>query len=286
MAIQKINTDITPSLNQQPSMMYCSQGDIGRQIQVVLKDGSSDYTIPAGATLEIIGKKKDKNIFQYNDNITVSGSTATITLKDQMTACSGPVVCELRVRNNDDIIGAANFILMVEGGILDGSLSESALDIIAQIEAALEDVDDAVDEAERYAQAASGDADDAQRYAQAASDDADDAQRYAQAADQSADDAANNAIGVEHEVTFLSTSINSSTHLVNIAVTGVTATSQQEILPLPATSAANIAYNEDALKAQFYDGGQSTNQITLYVKNIPLATTTYKIKVIVRGGEV
>lgn len=317
---QQINLDITPT-GESYSIVRCSQADVGRQFTVNLYDGDSQYIIPNGATVEVAGKKSDKYIFAYSDNITIeSGRKAvTVALKDQMTACVGPVMCEIRIINGSTILGTCNFILMVEGGVLDGVVSTSEIAIIAQIEAQIVIAEEAAENASASATAAAASAGSAAGSANSAAQSASDASSSAQvaqtaatnagtyasaasasatnasnsataaassasAAAQSVIDAGNAAKGTATQVSFSSASIDPSTHLIDIACPGVTATSRQEIYPMPSTSAANIQNNEDLMAAELYDAGQSTDQITLYVKNIPSTTTYYSIRVYIIGG--
>lgn len=78
-----------------------------------------------------------------------------------------------------------------------------------------------------------------------------------------------------------STDWDSTTNTITVAVTGVTATSNQEILPLLATSAANIANNKALQACNLMDYGQAAGEITLYAENIP--SVDLSIRVIVRA---
>lgn len=85
--------------------------------------------------------------------------------------------------------------------------------------------------------------------------------------------------GVPVEYTLPAASWDSGTHTITIAVTGVTATSNQEILRLPATSAANIQNNALLTAANLQDYGQTTGSITLYAENIP--TSDLRVRIII-----
>lgn len=73
---------------------------------------------------------------------------------------------------------------------------------------------------------------------------------------------------------------DSETHLITVPVTGVTAASNQEILPMLATNAANIQNNLALQQANISDAGQSAGQITLYAQNIP--SVDLQVRIIVR----
>ena len=82
-------------------------------------------------------------------------------------------------------------------------------------------------------------------------------------------------------VTLAASSWDSTAHTITVSVTGVTATSNQDILPLLATSTANITNNTNLAAAGIYDYGQAAGTITLYATTVP--TADLQIRVIVRG---
>ena len=70
---------------------------------------------------------------------------------------------------------------------------------------------------------------------------------------------------------------DTTTNTITVDVAGVTATSNQEILPLPATSAANIANNKALQACNLMDYGQAAGQITLYAENIPSVDLSIRV---------
>lgn len=72
-----------------------------------------------------------------------------------------------------------------------------------------------------------------------------------------------------------------SANLITVNVTGVTATSNQEIFGLEASSPANILNNQNLQAANIMDAGQAAGTITLYAENTPSADL--QIRVIVRS---
>ena len=81
-------------------------------------------------------------------------------------------------------------------------------------------------------------------------------------------------------VTLLAADWNSSTHLITVNVTGVTATSFQDVVGLPATSSANISNNTALQAANIMDAGQAAGTLTFYAETVP--TSDLQIRVIVR----
>lgn len=86
-------------------------------------------------------------------------------------------------------------------------------------------------------------------------------------------------VGVAQTVTLLASAWTGNTITVNLL--GVTATSNQEIFGLPATSAANIQNNKALQSANLMDYGQTEGSFTLYADTPP--SVDLQIRVIVRS---
>lgn len=86
-------------------------------------------------------------------------------------------------------------------------------------------------------------------------------------------------VGVAQTVTLLASAWTNNTITVNLL--GVTATSNQEIFGLPATSAANIQNNKALQSANLMDYGQTEGSFTLYADTPP--SVDLQIRVIVRS---
>ena len=86
-------------------------------------------------------------------------------------------------------------------------------------------------------------------------------------------------VGTAQTVTLLASAWVDNTITVNLL--GVTATSNQEIFGLPATSAANIQNNKALQSANLMDYGQTEGSFTLYADNPP--SVDLQIRVIVRS---
>lgn len=87
-------------------------------------------------------------------------------------------------------------------------------------------------------------------------------------------------VGSAITITLPASGWDSTTHLITVAVTGVTSASQQEIFGLPATSASNIQNNKALQAANIMDAGQASGSITLYAETVP--SVDLQIRVIVR----
>jgi hypothetical protein len=148
--MEKTNLNILPTGGVLP-IVHCSQGDIGRQFQINLYSDGVPYILDGTEELTIDGHKDDNNIFSYSLD-PVTGSTITISTEEQMTACAGNVVCEIRIYKGDTRLGTCNFIIQVEEGPSNGIPSASTLQALDEIRAELQE---AVEDAEAASEAAS-----------------------------------------------------------------------------------------------------------------------------------
>lgn len=148
--VYSLDLDITPG--GVPQIVKLSQYDKTiPEIQAVLWNGPSGYTIPTGATVWVAGTKPDKTGFEYQ--CTYSGSTVTIDITEQMTAVAGRVPVEVIVETATGRKGSANFLLDVEPAALadDTIISDTDIPIIQQIPEILADCEDYADLAHKWA---------------------------------------------------------------------------------------------------------------------------------------
>lgn len=148
--VYSLDLDITPG--GVPQIVKLSQYDKTiPEIQAVLWNGPSGYTIPTGATVWVAGTKPDKTGFEYQ--CTYSGSTVTIDITEQMTAVAGRVPVEVIVETATGRKGSANFFLDVEPAALadDTVISDTDIPIIQQIPEILAECEDYADLAHKWA---------------------------------------------------------------------------------------------------------------------------------------
>lgn len=115
-------------------VVHVSQYDNQVQaLRFLLYKENAPFTIPASAAVLINGLKPDNTGFSYAATAT-SGNTVTFAVTQQMTAVSGSIECELRVRTASEIIGTLNFTIEVEEAPLhdDSVLSETDIPLIEQ----------------------------------------------------------------------------------------------------------------------------------------------------------
>lgn len=130
--MQTINLNLVPG--KVKPVVHSSQYDVGRSFRCNLFDGSTVYTLDGTETITIEGQKSDSHIFLYSVTNTHSNYVDVVTT-EQMTALSGLVDCELRIRKGATDIGTANFWLEVEKASTEnGVISDSDISALREVE--------------------------------------------------------------------------------------------------------------------------------------------------------
>ena len=132
-----------------PPYMKLSQYDVGRAIQFILRDGSSEYEVPSGATVTLEGTKPSGLGFTINCSIATDKKSVTAITIAEMTDEWGAVIAELSVRKNGVRLGSTNVRFDVErsphpNGTTDGMAEEIIPELtrlITQIESDLDDAE-------------------------------------------------------------------------------------------------------------------------------------------------
>lgn len=96
-----------------PVRIPVSQYDTMWRFVFSIINGSVEWTIPAGATAVLNGRKPDGNVFAFAGTIN-GNNTVTVDCDVQMTAVAGQTVCELSILSDGKVVGTANFVLDVE----------------------------------------------------------------------------------------------------------------------------------------------------------------------------
>lgn len=142
---QTRNVEITPGKGE-PVVINVSQGDIGREITLNLKDGSGWFDL-TGCTAKLAGIKPSGLGFTVDG--VVSGHAVTITTVKLMTAEYGHIACELKITKTGITIGTANMILAVEKDPHPESTTDGNVDeLIPEITILVERIEAAVAKAE------------------------------------------------------------------------------------------------------------------------------------------
>lgn len=218
MYTQETNLNVIPS-GVRP-VIHCSQYDNNLSaIRFKLYKDNAEFSIPSGAAVIINGYKPDNTGFSYAASA-ISGNMATIDMTQQMTAVAGDVLCELRVRTSNQIIGTLNFILRVEPAPLqddtilsetDIPLIEQAVDIAANLAEYIQITVDNAAAAKASAEAAAASATDAATDAASAASDAASVQELYDSIEEAkanANAAAENASAAAEDLTGFSATAN------------------------------------------------------------------------------
>ena len=109
-----------------PQVIKINQYDKGIPLTFIIYQGDKKFSIPSGAIVALSGTKPDGLGFHYA--CTFSGSTASVTIGDQVAVLSGNVRAELTITSGDSVrLGTANFAFCVEPAALkdDTAVSDS-----------------------------------------------------------------------------------------------------------------------------------------------------------------
>lgn len=133
--MQIINVDLIPG--KVMPILHASQFDKGRALGVKLYNGGAVFELTGAEDLTAAVRKPDGNI--VTETLTnAGGSLVEIITTEQMTACAGGSLCEIKIENAGDVIGTANFVLDVEKDPTDGGIeSESEINNLATQVAAI-----------------------------------------------------------------------------------------------------------------------------------------------------
>lgn len=142
--MESFNLNIIPGKDR--PVCHASQYDIGRTIRVNLFEGFNVFTLDGTEVISISVRKPDGNVVTASVTNT-SDSYVEFVTTEQMTACHGSNLCELKLEKGADVIGTMNFILEVEQDPLEGGIaSQSEIDNLAtQVAAIVADQYDAAD---------------------------------------------------------------------------------------------------------------------------------------------
>ena len=110
--MENIVIDILPGVAW--PVCHASQCDIGRVIQINIKDISVLYNINEEEILTFEMKKPDTTIVTSPVNYSIGSSIIYLTTTEQMCACPGKCLCEIKITKKDYSVGTLNFILEIE----------------------------------------------------------------------------------------------------------------------------------------------------------------------------
>lgn len=113
-----VKIDLVPS-GVMPSC-HASQYDIGREIRFLLTDGGAEYTLAGTETISIELRKPDGT----SETIAIPNTSSNYVdweTSDGELDLSGVYLAEISIKNGDDVLGSANFIVKTEADAYDGT---------------------------------------------------------------------------------------------------------------------------------------------------------------------
>ena len=115
--MEVINLNFIPS-GANP-VAHASQFDEGRTTRFNLFDGSAVYTLDGTEIITVSVRKPDGHI--VTEAVTNTSSTyVEVVTTEQMTACAGDNLAQIKVEKGGDTIGFLNYILSVQKDPEDG----------------------------------------------------------------------------------------------------------------------------------------------------------------------
>ena len=142
--MEVINLNFIPS-GANP-VAHASQFDEGRTTRFNLFDGSAVYTLDGTEIITVSVRKPDGHI--VTEAVTNTSSTyVEVVTTEQMTACAGDNLAQIKVEKGGDTIGFLNYILQVQKDPEDGGDPSASFihDLDQQIADAVADQYDAAD---------------------------------------------------------------------------------------------------------------------------------------------
>ena len=142
--MEVINLNFIPS-GANP-VAHASQFDEGRTTRFNLFDGSAVYTLDGTEIITVSVRKPDGHI--VTESVTNTSSTyVEVVTTEQMTACAGDNLAQIKVEKGGDTIGFLNYILQVQKDPEDGGDPSASFihDLNEQIAEAVADQYDAAD---------------------------------------------------------------------------------------------------------------------------------------------
>ena len=101
---------------------HASQFDEGRTIRFNLFNGSSVYTLSSGVSVLAEIRKPDRCLYISVLTNTEANYVDLVTT-EQMTACPGDSLGEIKIVNENEVLGTLNFIMRVEESPLNNGIT-------------------------------------------------------------------------------------------------------------------------------------------------------------------
>lgn len=119
---------ISQNLNIRPKyfphvVVHVSAGDANIPVHFSIYDGASPYTIPSGTSITVHGYRKDGGNWITNGSF--SGNVVSFTLPRAAMAIEGAGIADVVFTTGNEVVGSANFCLLVERATFPNGVSYS-----------------------------------------------------------------------------------------------------------------------------------------------------------------
>ena len=129
-----------------PVTVEASQYDkTARTITFELYDADGEWEVPDDSIVTVQGTKPDNTGYQYS--CTYDGNEVSFDIEQQMTIIAGDHNAEIRIINDGEILGTANFRFHIERSPLsdDTVISDTELPLVEQVVEAAETLNENID---------------------------------------------------------------------------------------------------------------------------------------------
>lgn len=119
MAIVTDNYYLSLTQDNRVLRVRCSQGDSSRNINLILYNNGSVFTIPSGVSASVRGVRQDGSIFSKSCSIMSNRTGVVLTLNSAINGVAGIAVAEIVLTDGGgNKVGTSNFIIQVESNLL------------------------------------------------------------------------------------------------------------------------------------------------------------------------
>lgn len=119
MAIVTDNYYLSLTQDNRVLRVRCSQGDSSRNINLILYNNGSVFTIPSGVSASVRGVRQNGSVFSQNCSIIQGRTGVVLTLNSAITSVAGIAVAEIVLTDGSgNKVGTSNFIIQVESNPL------------------------------------------------------------------------------------------------------------------------------------------------------------------------
>lgn len=119
MAIVTDNYYLSLTQDNRVLRVRCSQGDSSRNINLILYNNGSVFTIPSGVSASVRGVRQNGSVFSKSCSIMSNRTGVVLALNSAINGVEGVAVAEIVLTDGSgNKVGTSNFIIQVESNLL------------------------------------------------------------------------------------------------------------------------------------------------------------------------